>query len=177
MVRSRYRAAVVALVVVLGITGAASCGSGDDDEADTTAASEDAAADAAGGGPAPDELVGTYEVTLEKGDLPPDPAPELTDGSSTWILEIANTGEADGRTFGISNKSLGLLEEPDFSVDGDTIFLIDEECATEVGYEFYDNEYRYELQGDSLTFTTVDNSCPDQVAETILTSRPWTRAG
>jgi hypothetical protein len=33
----------------------------------------------------------------------------------------------------------------------------------------------YELLGDSLSFTTVTNSCPDQVAETILTSRPWER--
>ena len=126
---------------------------------------------------APDELVGAYAVTLEKSDLPSDPPPELTDGSSTWILKIANTGGTEGRTFGISNKSLGLLEEPSFGVDGDTITLIDEECATETGYELYDNQYRYELQGDSLTFTTVENSCPDQVAETILTSRPWTRGG
>jgi hypothetical protein len=43
------------------------------------------------------------------------------------------------------------------------------------GYAFYDNEYRWELSGSTLTLTTVKNDCPDRVAETILTSRPWTK--
>jgi hypothetical protein len=121
--------------------------------------------------------VGSYEVTLKPTDLPPNPPPELTDGSAGWQLEIANSGgTGGGRSFAISNKSLGLLEDPGFGVDGDSIVLQDEECANESGgYDYYDNEYRYDLQGDSLSFTTVTNSCPDQVSETILTSRPWTR--
>lgn len=39
-----------------------------------------------------------------------------------------------------------------------------------------ENEYRYDLRGGTLTFNVVRNSCPDEVALTILTSRPWTRA-
>jgi hypothetical protein len=90
-------------------------------------------------------------------------------------LRLGAAWTGGGRSFAISNKRLGPLEDPGFSVDGDSIVLQDEECASESGgYEYYDNEYRYELQGDSLSFTTVTNSCPDEVAETILTSQPWT---
>jgi hypothetical protein len=67
------------------------------------------------------------------------------------------------------------LEEPKLTVDGDVLKLEDEECAQTTGYAFYDNEYRWELSGSTLTLATVSNDCPDQVAETILTSRPWTR--
>ncbi len=41
---------------------------------------------------------------------------------------------------------------------------------------FYENEYRYKLSGKTLTFTKVKNQCPDEVALTILTSQPWTKA-
>jgi hypothetical protein len=168
--RSLALAAFTSLVLL-----AAGCGSDDDSDATGTSAATTNAGSA--GDPAPDELVGTYEVTLKPSDLPPDPPAELTDGSAGWRLEIANHGgTGGGRSFAISNKSLGSLEDPRFLIDGDSIVLKDEECASESGgYDYYDNEYRYELQGDSLSFTTVTNSCPDQVAETILTSRPWTR--
>jgi hypothetical protein len=154
-------AAVASLVLAL-----AGCGSGGG--ATTTAESAN--------GPAPDELVGSYEVTLRPSDLPPNPPPELT-GSPDWRLEIANSGgPAGGRRFAITNKR-HLLEQSDFGVEGDSIVLKQEECACGpgCGYNFYDNEYRYKLRGKSLSFTTVSNSCPDRVAETILTSRPWAR--
>jgi hypothetical protein len=152
----------------------AGCGSDDSDESDGEGAETTSQVT---GGPAPGDLIGTYEVTLKASDLPSDPPIELTDGPPDWQLEIANSGgTGGGRSFAISNKALGLLEDPGFGVDGDSIVLQDEECASESGgYDYYDNEYRYDLQGDSLSFTTVTNSCPDQVAETILTSRPWTR--
>lgn len=169
-----WRAVLLVLAVCVVFVGAGGCGS-DDDDSDESAAATSTAAEPSEGGDAPEDLVGAYEVTLQSSDLPANPAPELTDGPPDWELEIANAGGEDGRQFAISNASLGLLEEPDFEVSGDSIMLLDEECATETGVEFYDNEYQWDLQGESLTFTTVSNSCPDQVAETILTSRPWTR--
>jgi hypothetical protein len=60
-------------------------------------------------------------------------------------------------------------------VQGDRIILYQEECASAQGYEFHDDQYSFELSGDSIRFTTISNACPDHVAETILTSRPWTR--
>ena len=161
------RPALASFVVVL-----AGCGSGDSDETGDTATT---AAESASG-PAPDSLAGSYEVTLKPTDLPPNPPPELTDGPPDWRLEIANSaGPSGSRRFAILNKDLGLLEESDFGVAGNTIALKQEECASGAGgYDYYDNEYRFELHGNSLSFTTVSNSCPDQVAETILTSRAWT---
>jgi hypothetical protein len=150
----------------------AGCGSGDSGETGTTATSAESAS-----GPAPARLVGSYAATLKPSDLPPNPPPELTDGPRDWRLEIANSGgPAGGRSFAITNKGLGLLEESDFGVQDDHILLKQEECAGKAsGYHFYDNEYRFELCGHSLSFTTVTNSCPDRIAETILTSRDWTR--
>jgi hypothetical protein len=176
-IRASRGSRTIALAIAIGLTlGGVGCGSDDSEEPDTTAGA-DKSSEQAPGGPAPDELVGTYEVTLKASDLPASPPVELTDGSMSWELKIANSGgTGGGRSFAISNKSLGLLEDPSFAVEGDSIVLEDEECATESGgYEYFDNEYRYDLQGESLTFTTVSNSCPDQVAETILTSSPWTR--
>jgi hypothetical protein len=60
----------------------------------------------------------------------------------------------------------------------DRLELRQEECAAESGgYTFHDNEYAWSLEGDTLTIAAVSNACPDRVAETILTSRPWTRTG
>jgi hypothetical protein len=40
---------------------------------------------------------------------------------------------------------------------------------------FYDNTYAWKLTGTQLTVSTIANECGDQVAETILTGRPWTK--
>lgn len=53
--------------------------------------------------------------------------------------------------------------------------LLHEECAASGTEQFFDNTYSYEIQGDSLRITTVNNQCADQIAETILTSEPWTK--
>ena len=91
-------------------------------------------------------------------------------------------GDCDGRappTAGRCSRSTtpsrGSLEVPGLAVDGDRFLLEDEECAEETGYAFYDNEYDWELTGSTLTLSTVKNDCPDRVAETILTSQPWTK--
>jgi hypothetical protein len=122
----------------------------------------------------PAELVGTYTTTLHDADIPPNSAPELEPGA--WELVVATTGAADGGSvLAIKHPEKGLLEGPGLRVDGDRFLLEDEECAQDTGYVFYDNEYSWRLTGSTLTLTTVENECPDHVAETILTSQPWTK--
>jgi hypothetical protein len=122
----------------------------------------------------PAELAGTYVTTLEASDVPANAPPELAAGR--WELAIGQLEGADAGSFlAIDHPTSGTLEEPKLTVDGDVLKLEGEECAQTTGYAFYDNEYRWELSGSTLTLATVQNDCPDRVAETILTSRPWTK--
>jgi hypothetical protein len=125
-------------------------------------------------GGVPSQLAGTYVTTLEDEDLPANAPPELEAGR--WKLAIGELEGANGGSFlAIEHPTEGTLEEPKVTVDGDVLRLEDEECAETTGYVLYDNEYRWELSGSTLTLTTVTNDCPDKVAETILTSQPWTK--
>jgi hypothetical protein len=129
----------------------------------------------AAGGPAPPSLVGTYTTTLTERDLASNRAPELSE-SPSWTLTIANTGgSGSGHALALTNKSAGGLEAPDFAVSADRIVLKKEECGAGGTTHFYDNEYRFTQTGKALRFTRLRNSCPDRVAETILTSEPWTK--
>jgi hypothetical protein len=123
----------------------------------------------------PTELVGTYTTTLEQSDIPANAAPALEAGE--WKLVIATSGAPDGGpALSIKPSTQGnALEAPGLTVDGDTLKLEQEECEQKTGYVFYDNEYSWKLDGSTLTLTTVKNQCPDRVAETILTSHPWTK--
>ena len=124
----------------------------------------------------PEELIGTYTTTLEAADLPKPSQPEFVDGGLKWNMTIATSGGPDGGpVLELRSTEEGDLEGPSLSVDGDKLLLKNEECAQKVGYVFYDNEYSWKLDGSTLTLTAVKNQCPDRVAETILTSRPWTK--
>jgi len=156
--------------VTLGLAAAfalalAACG-GDDDDAKPAASTEQQA---------PASLVGKYTTELKPSDLPPDAPGELNPGSLRWTLTVANSGGVDdGPVFAIANVKAGSLEGPAFGVKGNVVLLHREECGAGAK-PFYDNSYRYRLSGDTLTFTKVTNHCPDKVAETILTSEPWTK--
>jgi hypothetical protein len=122
----------------------------------------------------PSELVGTYETSLQESDLPPNAPPELV--ADTWTLSIGELEGPEAGTFlALTAPEHDVLEEPGLKVDDDVLTLTQEECAQEVGYAFYDNEYSWKLEGSTLTLTTVKNQCADRVAETILTSRPWAK--
>jgi hypothetical protein len=124
----------------------------------------------------PAELIGTYTTALQPADIPANAAPELEDAAGDWELVIATSGAPDdGPALAINNPTHGNLEAPGLTVEGDMLKLEQEECAQNTGYVFYDNEYSWNLDGSTLTLTTVKNDCPDRVAETILTSRPWTK--
>ena len=127
----------------------------------------------------PSELVGTYRTTLAPSDVPDNSAPELEAGG--WELVVATSGAPDGGPALAINRpdegAEGNLEAAGLTVEGDRFLLEDEECAAgpDGQYAFYDNEYRWELTGPTLTLATVTNDCPDRVAEIILTSHPWTK--
>lgn len=176
----RTAVSLSALCIAL-IVSLAACGGGDSDDDDGGEAVATATAEAEGAksGLAPDELLGTFTTTLEAGDVPADAPPELRDGGPSWIIRIGNTGgPGDGPFLAIdsADESFGNLEAPALRVDGDRLLLLDEECAASGETKFYDNEYRWELSGGTLTITKIKNQCSDRVAETILTSRPWTKA-
>ncbi|MDQ6914646.1 MAG: hypothetical protein M3155_02405 [Actinomycetota bacterium] len=116
-------------------------------------------------------------MTLRATDLPPKPAPELTDGvGKRWTLRITNTGGVgNGRALALVASGLGTLEAPAFGVQGDRVLLHHEVCQAGDTPRFYENEYRWRVTGRQLTFTKVTNRCSDQVTATLLTARPWTR--
>ena len=123
---------------------------------------------------APPELLGQYEVTLPKGELPKDAPEELAEGSETWTVTLADTGgPGDGPALTIENDQLGPLESSHFEVKGKTIKIHEEECA-QTGSPV-DPEFSYELKGKELTLSDPKGTCPDKVAETILTSAPLTK--
>ena len=152
---SRLAATVVSCLVVLAAVSG--CGSGGNDEG------------------VPAELVGTYTTTLEQSDFAGNAAPELEAGE--WKLVIATSGAPDGGP-ALSIRPTtheDALEAPGLTVDGDTLKLEQEECAAGGTMAFYDDEYSWKLDGSTLTLATVKSQCPDRVAQTILTSRPWTK--
>jgi hypothetical protein len=117
-----------------------------------------------------------YTTTLRRSDLPANPPPELTHGSSTSRLTVARSGGIDnGPAVMIANAELGVLESSNFAVQGATVLLRRENCAAAGNQRFCDNRYRYTVSRGTLRVTTVSNGCKDKVAQTILTSRPWHR--
>jgi hypothetical protein len=145
------------LVFAVAVLALAGCGGGSESD-----------------GAVPTELVGTYTTTLDDSDIPANAPPELEAGR--WELAIGELEGADAGSFlAIDHPTHGTLEEPGLTIDGDVLELNNEECAQTTGSAFYDNEYRFELAGSTLTLTTVKNDCPDRVAETILTSNAWTK--
>jgi hypothetical protein len=124
----------------------------------------------------PPALLGTWTTTLKASDLPANPPPELA-GSKKWQLQIAETGGVDNGPVLSIVGGLDQLEGPTPQVSGNELKLLHEECAASGTEQFFDNTYSYEIQGDSLRITTVSNQCADHVAETILTSEPWTKKG
>ena len=82
----------------------------------------------------------------------------------------------NGPVLSIVNPDLGQVEGPTLEVKGDRLRLLQEECAAGGDTQFFDNEYSYEVQDDTLTTNVVKNQCADRIAEAILTSEPWSKA-
>jgi hypothetical protein len=168
------RAGVALAAAVLALSLGA-CGSSDDQTSETVPSQTVPRSSSDVGGKAPEELVGTYAMTLKHGDIPPDPAPELVHEAEHWTLKISNTGAIGGPSFTITNDTLGPLENTPLGVQGDRVLLHQEECA--VSAEPVESIYRWKLDGDTLTFTKVVNGCDDDVVKTLLTAEPWQKSG
>jgi hypothetical protein len=122
--------------------------------------------------PAPAGLVGTYSMTLKRGDLPSNPPRELTDQAERWTLKISNTGGPDNApALTLINDKLGTLESSRLGVIGERIRLHGEQCA--VGPALVESEYEWRRSAKALRFIAVKNGCKDKVALTLLTAEPW----
>ena len=121
-----------------------------------------------GGDGIPAELVGTYTTTLEAGDIPANPAPELEGAAGEWELVIAISGAPDGGpALAINHPEEGNLEAPGLTVDGDQFLLEDEECAAGPdGKAIARNPGQTRLE---LVFD--DNGTPDDPFDDIELSR------
>jgi hypothetical protein len=175
-VRLFHLASVCIFVGLVALSASACGGSGAPTAGTTTSAgtvSEASTAEAI-----PPELLGTWATTLKAADIPANAPEELKNAATKWQLVIAQTGGTDnGPVLSIVNPELGQLEGPTLQVQGNELRLLQEECAASGDVQFLDNTYSYEVQGGTLRITTVDNQCADRVAETILTSEPWTKQG
>ena len=160
----------LAIPLLVAALAPAACGGSDKSTASTTASSAPAQKPAA----LPQELKGTWKTTLRKADAPP--GLKL---SNPFSVTISDTGGVDGApSFTVADSTQAIEGETSTPVvSGNTITLRREGCFVDgSGYRFYDNVYRYTISGDTLRFTVVKNRCKDRWAESILTSRPFTRS-
>jgi hypothetical protein len=171
-----FNLALVCILAGLVALSASACG-GSGTPTAGTATSAGTGSEASIAGAIPSELLGTWATTLKAADIPANAPEELKNAATKWQLVIAQTGGTDnGPVLSIVNPELGQLEGPTLQVQGNQLKLLQEECAAS-GEQFFDNAYSYQVQGGTLRITTVQNQCADRVAETILTSEPWTKLG
>jgi len=162
-----FQLASVCILAGLVASSASACG-GSTATTAGTATSAGTGSEASTAGAIPPELLGTWATTLKAADVPANAPEELKNAATKWQLVIAQTGGTDnGPVLSIVNPELGQLEGPTLEVQG----------AASGDEQFFDNTYSYQVQGGTLRITTVDNQCADRVAETILTSEPWTKLG
>lgn len=172
-----FHLALVCILAGLVALSASACG-GSGTPTAGTATSAGTGSEASTAGAIPPELLGTWATTLKAADIPANAPEELKNAATKWQLVVAQTGGTDnGPVLSIVNPELGQLEGPTLQVQGNELKLLQEECAASGDVQFFDNTYSYQVQGGTLRITTVDNQCADRVAETILTSEPWTKQG
>jgi hypothetical protein len=155
-------------VLALALVPAA-CGGSDEPSAATTARPVAAEKRAA----IPRELIGTWTTKPGKGDVP-----AKFHLANRFSVTISPNGGVDGApSFTLADSEEPIEGETSTPVvTGDTITLRHEGCFVEgSGYRFYDNVYRYVISGDRRSFTVVKNGCKDRLAESILTTRAFTR--
>jgi len=126
----------------------------------------------------PSDLVGTYETTIAESDK--GRTEDWRELGLKWRLRIAATGGPENGpalTLENADSNFGTLESTALQVDGDRLKLVRQQCESSSSFdvEFFDNEYRWALDGSTPTITPVANRCENEVALTLLTSHPWTK--
>jgi hypothetical protein len=154
-VRHRARRPRGLVLLVTGAMLAAVAGCGGDDEAEPT----DTQAST------PNSLVGTYATTLG----PSGPELDEPNPPGKWKLLVTSETEAyfqppEGPSFPVGN--------PIELSAGRIVLAPDPECPTQTGTPG-NGEYEWSLDGGTLTFTDVKDSCRDR--SFVLTSKPWSR--
>jgi len=143
-------------LLATGVTIAALAGCGGDGK------SEPAAAESS---PTPSSLLGTYTTTLG----PSGPELDEPNPPGRWELLITSETEAyfqppEGASFPVGN--------PIELSAGRIVFAADPECPTQAGTPAA-GVYEWNLDGDTLTLTDVEDTCRDRLF--VLTSKPWTK--
>jgi len=123
-------------------------------------------------------LLGTYATTLKQADVPAQAGAELAE-QRKWLIRITSDGGPDNApALTILRPPSDPLESSRLSTSAGTLTLNQQECApTDPGgqYTLVTSSYQWKLTGRTLRLTTVKAGCPDKVADTILTARPWTK--
>src|SRR5215210_5481522 len=163
------------LILALALIGPAGCGEDAEPEPAATASPTQRGKT---GEPPPSELLGAYATTLKDADVPAKAPPELA-GQRKWLMRITKDGGPDNApALTILRPPSDPLESSRLSTSAGTLTLHREECApTDPGgqYTLVTSSYQWKLTGRTLRVTTVKAGCPDKVADTILTARPWTK--
>jgi hypothetical protein len=123
------------------------------------------AAAGCGGSSESANLVGTYTATLGPS------GPELKEANppGRWQLLLTSPTEAyfqppEGPSFPVGNPVATEHDRVTFGPDAG--------CPTQTGTPG-NGTYTWSLDGDTLTFTEVEDTCRDRVF--VLTSQPWTK--
>lgn len=181
--RGARLAAVLGLITVAPLSACASGSNAGSSAAATTQrtiSTPGASTSGSGGTAVPSDLLGTYHFVLTTDDLPDNPVPALSTGIGKWTVTIApSSGTNGGPSLAITNDQYGELESSDITVEGDRIYLHHEECENlkpqGPPYTYVESSYSWRVRGPKLTFGEPTGTCPDKVAQTLLTAKPMTR--
>ena len=151
-------------IVALAMTALAGCG----DDAEDKLASATAT-------PAPriaPELIGTWKARIPRSEIPGLQAPPNGPRPGrNWEIELlADGGIGNAPALVYANKA-GMEGTLTYEVSGDRIAITDDNCSSGPS----ENVYAFAVDGEELTFETVESNCPEQVLEDLLTARPWRR--
>jgi hypothetical protein len=151
----------IAVVIAVGLV-VAGCGDNEETENEPAASTVEPSATVEPSGRAeessiPEELIGTWTVTLDPAD------PDVPEG--VWSLII----ESDG--YRLIASSAPIPNRGDLSVSGDEVVFSNETlCPSAVG------QYRWAIQGGTLSFALAGgDACSGNDRTVVLTSKPWTK--
>jgi hypothetical protein len=143
-----------------------------DDTQDEPATPRAAAATAAPAAKIARELIGSWKTRLPLSEIPDVPAPPNAPGPGPkWEIEFLEDGGPGNAPALVYANEAGIDGALPYEVNGDRIKITDDNCSSGPS----DGVYAFAVHEGALTFETVENHCPEQVMEQLLTARPWRR--